>query len=130
MRRHCWGRLLLVCAAVVNLLPAVAVFSVDRACAMYGLEPVDDDLRLLLRHRGLLFAILSSALLLAVFRPRWRTAALTANAASMAGFLALIPLEAPVSPAMLRVAKVDAVGLILLAGAAVAFRKRRGGDIG
>lgn len=121
---------MLVCAAVVNLLPAVAVLSVDRACAVYGLEPVDGDLRLLLRHRGLLFAILGSALLPTAFRPRWRTAALTANAASMAGFLALIPLEAPVSPAMLRVAKVDAVGLILLAGAAVAFRKRRGGDVG
>ncbi|NEW27120.1 hypothetical protein [Nocardia cyriacigeorgica] len=58
MRRHCWGRLLLVCAAVVNQSPAAAVFSIDRGCAMDEREPVD-DVRLLLRHRGLLFAILS-----------------------------------------------------------------------
>lgn len=130
MRRRCWGRLLLVCAAVVNLLPAVAVFSVDRACAVYGLEPVEGDLRLLLRHRGMLFAILGAGLLLAVFRPRLRTAAITVNAVSMAGFLALVPFEQPVGPALLRVAKVDAVGLILLAGSAVAFWKRRDGDVG
>ncbi|WP_280211340.1 hypothetical protein [Nocardia cyriacigeorgica] len=59
MRRHCWGRLLLVCAAVVNQSPATAVFSIDRACAMDEREPVADDVRLLLRHRGLLFTILS-----------------------------------------------------------------------
>src|SRR5690606_27853349 len=105
-------------------------FSVDRACAVYGLEPVEGDLRLLLRHRGMLFAILGAGLLLAVFRPRLRTAAITVNAVSMAGFLALVPFEQPVGPALLRVAKVDAVGLILLAGSAVAFWKRRDGDVG
>ncbi|NEW26113.1 phosphopantetheine adenylyltransferase [Nocardia cyriacigeorgica] len=129
MSRQSWGRLLLIAAAVVNLLPAVAVLSVDRAGAAYGLESVDGDLRLLLRHRGLLFAILGAGLLVAVFRPRLRAAALTANAVSMAGFLALIPLELPVGPALMRVAKVDVVGLLLLAGAATAFSKRDAGSL-
>ncbi|MBF6435332.1 hypothetical protein [Nocardia cyriacigeorgica] len=78
MSRQSWGRLLLIAAAVVNLLPA----------------------------------------------------ALTANAVSMAGFLALIPLEQPVGPALMRVAKVDVVGLLLLAGAATAFSKRDAGSLG
>ncbi|WP_369028052.1 hypothetical protein, partial [Nocardia farcinica] len=58
MSRHFWGRLLLAAAAALNLLPAVAVVSVEQACRAYGLDPVDDDLRLLLRHRGMHFAIL------------------------------------------------------------------------
>ncbi|MBF6496676.1 phosphopantetheine adenylyltransferase [Nocardia cyriacigeorgica] len=124
MPRHSCGRLLLTGAAILNLLPAVAVVSVDRAAGAYGLDSVDGDLRLLLRHRGMLFAILGAGLLVAVFRPRLRTAAITANAVSMAGFLALIPLEQPIGPALLRVARLDAFGLLLLAGAAAAFWQR------
>ncbi|WP_280469134.1 hypothetical protein [Nocardia cyriacigeorgica] len=121
MSRHSWGRLLLGAAALLNLLPAVAVISVDRAGSVYGLESVDGDLRLLLRHRGLLFAILAAGLVFAAFRPRLRVAAITANAVSMAGFVALVPLEQSVGPALLRVATLDALGLVLLGGAGVAF---------
>lgn len=129
MRTRC-GQLLLGCAAAVNLLPAVAIFSVDRACATYGRGAVDDDLRLIVRHRGVLFAILGAGLLMAVFRPQLRPVAITANTVSMAGFLALVPLERSVGPALLRVAKVDAVGLILLTGSVIAFRNRRSSDLG
>lgn len=118
------GRLMLAAAAILNLLPAVAVVSVDRAAGAYGLDAVDGDLRLLLRHRGMLFAILGAGLLVAVFRPRLRTAAITANAVSMAGFVALLPFEQPVGPALLRVAKLDMLGLLVLAGAVAAFWKR------
>ncbi|TLF76784.1 phosphopantetheine adenylyltransferase [Nocardia cyriacigeorgica] len=118
------GRLMLTAAAILNLLPAVAVVSVDRAAGAYGLDAVDGDLRLLLRHRGMLFAILGAGLLVAVFRPRLRTAAITANAVSMAGFVALLPFEQPVGPALLRVAKLDALGLLVLAGAVAAFWKK------
>ncbi|NKY88618.1 hypothetical protein [Nocardia veterana] len=126
MRRGLWGRLAMAAVAVLNLLPAVAVFSVDRAGAAYGIDPVDDEVRLIVRHRGVLFAILGASLLLAVFRPRLRTAAGTANAVSMAGFVALVPFEQPVSPALLRIARLDIAGLILLASAAVALREREG----
>lgn len=126
MSLHSWGRLLLAAAAAPNLRPAVAVVSAEQACRAYGLDPVDDDLRLLLRHRGMLFAILGVGLLVAVFRPRLRAAAIAANAASMAGFIALVALEQPVGPALVRVVKADAVGLLMLAGAAAAVRKRAG----
>ncbi|WP_431937852.1 hypothetical protein [Nocardia grenadensis] len=131
MRSHTWGRLLLGAAAVVNLLPAVAVLSVERASAAYGIDPVGADLRLLLRHRGLLFAILGVALIVAVFRPRLRPAAIVANAVSMAGFVALLPAEGPVGPELLRVAAVDAGGLVLLAGAAALLlrNQRIGGGL-
>ncbi|MFI2332855.1 hypothetical protein ACH474_05615 [Nocardia rhamnosiphila] len=118
MRSHTWGRLLLGAAALLHLLPAVAVFSVERAAAAYGIAPGGADLRLLLRHRGLLLAILGVGLIVAVFRPRLRSAAIGANAVSMAGFVALLPAEGPVGPELLRVAAVDAGGLVLLAGAA------------
>lgn len=125
MRSHTWGRLLLGAAAVLNLLPAVAVLSVERAGAAYGIDPVGADLRLLLRHRGLLFAILGAALVVAVFRPRLRPAAIMANAVSMAGFVALLPTEGPVGQELLRVAAVDAGGLVLLAAAAALLLRNR-----
>lgn len=126
MRRHFWGRALLASVGVLNLLPAVAVLSVERACAAYGLDPVQGDMRLILRHRGLLFAILGVGLVVAVFRPRIRNAAITAAMVSMAGFVVMVPIEQPVGPPLLRVAALDLAGLVLLSAAAIAFREQEG----
>lgn len=129
MQGHQWGKILLTGVAALNALPAVAIFSVDRACAAYGLEPVDGDLRLILRHRGVLFALLSGGLLVALFRPQLRKAALGANAVSMAAFVLLLPLDHPVGPGVLRVAALDLVGLAVLAGASVLLRERDAGAL-
>lgn len=128
MRRHFRGRALLASAGVLNLLPAVAVLSVERACAAYGLDPVQGDMRLILRHRGLLFAILGAGLIVAVFRPRIRNAAIAAGMISMAGFVVMVPLEQPLGRPLLRVALLDLAGLVLLSAAAIAFRDREDAD--
>lgn len=72
-----------------------------------------------------MFAILGVALLVAVFRPRLRPAAIVSDAASMAGFVALLPAESPVGRELLRVAAMDAGDLVLPAGAVALLLNQR-----
>lgn len=79
----------LVLAAVIHLIPASGLLSVQRLHALYGLNLDDPTLVLLLRHRALLFGLLGTFFLIAAFVPAWRVAAAVVALLSMLSFIGL-----------------------------------------
>lgn len=116
---------LFVAAGVVTAAPAVGAGSAEWIGAAYGLQPLDDDLALLLRHRAVLFGVLGAGLIVAAVRPRWRPAAVPAGAVAPACFPLPAVAGGPVNAALTRVAAVD-VAAVLALGAGVAPAPRTG----
>ena len=111
---------LLVVLGVIHLLPAAGAWSPARLQQLYGITPDAPTLVLLLQHRALLFALLGAFLVYAAFRPSLQPLAFLAALVSMAGFLWMAG-TGPHEPAILRVMRVDIVGLGLLAIAVATY---------
>jgi hypothetical protein len=104
----------LAIAAVIHAVPAYGLLGGAALERLYGLDLHAPGLLLLMQHRALLFGLLASALLGAIFLRAWRTPVLLAGLASAAGFLLLAP--ANLSPALQRVYTGDVIavaGLLL-----------------
>jgi hypothetical protein len=105
-------------AGALHLLPALGLAGAGRLSALYGIDIADPSVLLMLRHRALMFGLLGALMVLAGFVPAWRTGMLAVALASTAGF-ALLALPGGITPALQRVAWIDA-GLVLLLAAALA----------
>lgn len=121
MRRHA-GLALLTVAGLLNTVPAVGAVAPQRMYVGYGIAPAGPDLEVVLRHRAVLFAVVGLGLLVAVFRPALRPAAVGANAISFGSFLVLVIAGGPVGTGLLRVAAFDVVGLAALGAGVLLLR--------
>jgi hypothetical protein len=109
---------LLVLAGLVNVVPGVVgALSVERAAAAYGISADGPDLALVLRHRGVLLAIVGLGLIIAPWWPEVRTAVIIAGALSMASFVAIALARPGVGQPLRKVMWVDvgALGLVAVA---------------
>ena len=100
---------------IINVLPVVGILSNERLQQLYGIDPLNNDLALLMRHRAVLFAIVGGLLIAAAWQPMLRTPAFVAGMVSMLSYLVLMGLIEINNPALVRIAWVDVVGCILLA---------------
>lgn len=112
-RREWLVAAVLALVGVLNLLPGIALVSPARLATLYGIDRLNTDLLVLLRHRALLLALLGGFLLLAALRPRWQRPALVAGLLSNVVFV-LLALPLPVSTEIHRVAVIDLAALPLL----------------
>ena len=110
---------LLLLAAAVNLLPVLGAFSTARLEALYGVVVQDPNLAILMRHRAVLFAIVSGLLVLAAFHAPARALAIPAGLVSMLAFVALAGSVGEYNPLLRRVVIVDVVASLALVAAAV-----------
>lgn len=109
---------LLVLVGIINLLPGVvATVSVERAASAYGIALDGPDLAVVLRHRGVLLAIVGLALVVVPWWPEIRAAAIVGGVVSMASFVAIVLAKPGVGPPLRKVMWVDvgALGLVLVA---------------
>ena len=109
---------LLVLVGVVNFVPGVvATVSVERAANAYGVALDGPDLSVVLRHRGVLLAIVGLALIVVPWWPEIRTAAIVAGVISMASFVAIVLAKPGVGQPLRKVMWIDvgALGLVLVA---------------
>ncbi|MBD8527348.1 phosphopantetheine adenylyltransferase [Pseudomarimonas arenosa] len=124
-------RLGLLVAALIHLAPLAAVAGASMLSRMYGVVTEDPSLLLLLQHRALLFGLLGSLSLAAMWRVELRSPALLAALVSMSGFL-LLGAESMSSSALNaevnRVWWVDLIALPCVLSGAVAqlWSRRRG----
>lgn len=114
-----------VMAGIVNLLPVVGVLGATRLETLYELQFAGADLILLLRHRAVLFSLLGAFLIVAAFRPVFRSAATTAGLISMLSFAFLALPLASHNTAIQRVFWIDVVASALLAAAWLLAETRR-----
>lgn len=105
----------LLLAGLVHLLPLAGVLGGERLSALYGMSFEDPSLRILIRHRALLFGLLGAGLIAAAFLPAWRLSMALAGLASMAAFIGLAALEGGGNAAIQRVVRADWIAGLLLA---------------
>lgn len=112
------GTALLV-AGGIHLIPAVGVLGPAVLSTLYDVPLADPNLRVLLRHRAMLFGLLGAPLIAASVVPSWQPPAIAAGLISTTSYLALHLAErGPLNLKLNRVFRVDciAAGLLLVAG--------------
>jgi len=113
----------LLLAGLINLLPLAGVLGATRLQGLYGMAFDDPSLRILMRHRAVLFGLLGGATLAAAFIPAWRVPMALAALVSMLSFIALAVLEGGGNTAIRRVVLADVIGSVLLAAALLWTRR-------
>lgn len=109
-----WIALAWAALALVHLMPPLATFSPALRRRLYGMES-DGALKVMLTHRGVLFAAVLVACVYAAMIPEARQLASLVVAISLVGFLIVYAgASAPKGP-LRSVALVDTVALIPLA---------------
>lgn len=113
----------LLVAGAINLLPLIGVLGAERLQSLYGMSFDDPSLRILMRHRALLFGLLGGAMVAAAFIPQWRLPMALLGLASMLSFIALAALEGGGNAAIRRVVIADVIASVLLALALLGTRR-------
>lgn len=104
----------LLFAGLINALPVMGLLGGGRLAALYGMPFEDASLRILMRHRALLFGMLGGAMIAAAFLPGWRRPMACAGLASMLGFLLIAALEGGGNAAVRRVVLADLIACLAL----------------
>lgn len=107
----------LLLTGVINILPVVGVLGGERLQSLYGMAFDDPALRVLMRHRAVLFGLLGGAMIAAAFIPHWRLPLAIAGLISMLSFIALAWIEGGGNAAIHRVVMADVIASLLLAPA-------------
>lgn len=110
----------LAIVGAIHLLPLAGVLGASEVGALYGVDAGDPDLAILLRHRAVLFGLLGTFLIVAAFKPAYRTAAFVAGFVSVASFLVLASTTGGYNAEITRVVNADAVALACLVIGAIA----------
>lgn len=105
--------LIFVVLALIHFLPLSGILGGERLRDLYGIQ-AQGDLSILMRHRAVLFGLLSMISGLAAFKPELRSIAALILGLSMASFLVLAFLEAPYGAPIRKIVLADIVGLALL----------------
>ncbi|MEO0368088.1 MAG: phosphopantetheine adenylyltransferase [Pseudomonadota bacterium] len=111
--------ILLFLVGLINFMPVIGVLSLDKINQAYGLNIVDDNLQILLRHRALLFGLIGGFVIYSVFQPQYQIAAIVLAAISMVGFLYFSWSVGGSSQALIKIAQIDLIGIVLLIAAIV-----------
>ena len=74
---------LLLVVAVIHMLPLSGFFGADRIIVLYGIDLVDPNIEILMRHRASLFGILGLFFGYAAFKPAVQPIAFVAALASL-----------------------------------------------
>ena len=107
----------LVLAGVINTLPLMGVLGAERLQALYAMPFEDANLRILMRHRAVLFGLLGGAMIAAAFIPHWRAPLAIAGLVSMVSFIVLAQLEGGGNAAIRRVVVADVIAIVPLLAA-------------
>jgi hypothetical protein len=113
-----WTTAALVVVAVIHLIPIAPVFAPETLQRLYGVDPTDVTLLVMLRHRALLLALVGILCLWAAWSAPVRPAALLAAAINVFGFLGFYTLYGNPAGALRTIALGDLVALPPLAFAA------------
>ncbi len=117
---------MLLVVAVIHLLPLTGVLGKAQLETLYGVPLQDANLVILMRHRAVLFGLLSAFFIFAAFAPQYQLVALTAGFVSVSSFLWLAWSVGGYNAQTARVFRADIVALVcLVVGFAVYIYQQR-----
>lgn len=105
---------ILFLVGVVNLLPVVVFFDASKTARLYGVPIGGESLTILMRHRGVLLAIVGIALIAAAFKTEFRTLAVALALMSKFAFIFLTFSASGYTPEVKQVALIDVAAIALL----------------
>lgn len=112
--------------ALIHLLPTYGALGTNQLTALYGIPIDDPNLEILMRHRAVLFGLVGSLLVAAIYRPGLRGAAILIGLGSLTSFLWLAVVQGGYNAQLARVVAIDVVALgLLLGGSVIHLRQRR-----
>jgi hypothetical protein len=103
---------MLVLVALIHLPPLLGVLGVSKMESAYGLSLPGPDLSLLMRHRALMFGLLSGFMLVAVFVPPLQPWALLLALLSAGGFVLLAWATPGHNDRLARIARADVAAVV------------------
>lgn len=106
---------LLFIVGIVNLLPIIVFFDPSKTVKLYGIPLEGENLTVLMRHRGVLLAIVGIALIAAVFKTDYRVLAVVLALISKFAFIFLTFTAPDYSSEIKQVALIDVGAIVLLA---------------
>lgn len=107
--------ILLLIVGIINLLPIIVFFNPSKTSKLYGIQLEGENLTILMRHRGVLLAIVGIALIAAAFKTDYRILAVAFALISKIAFLFLTFTAPEYSPEIKQVALIDVGAIVLLA---------------
>lgn len=109
----------LLIVGLINFAPVVGVLAAQKMESAYAISLQSIELKILMRHRALLFGILGGFILFAAFTPLFQTAAMVMAFVSMVGFAVLVLGASEYNPEIKKVLIADIAGLVFLSIAVV-----------
>lgn len=106
--------IILVIVGIINILPIIVFFDASKTAKLYGVPIEGESLTILMRHRGVLLAIVGIALIAAAFKPEYRILAIALALVSKFAFLFLTFSASNYSPEIKQVALIDVGAIVLL----------------
>ena len=108
-------RICLFVSGAINFVPVLLAFLPDRINQIYGLEILDANYELLLRHRGILFGILGGLMIFSAISKKYYTLSVLVGLISMISFLILFKLvDGDMNAELEKVMRIDIVGIVIL----------------
>ncbi|MEL6407192.1 MAG: phosphopantetheine adenylyltransferase [Chloroflexota bacterium] len=114
------GMFLLV--GLINAYPLVGITGTSSLNRLYGIDIIDPNLLLLMRHRAVLFGIVGGLLLYASFYSEHRTLATITGLVSMLSFVVLMFTGDTFNAQLWRIFWADVIASVLLVIGYLAFR--------
>lgn len=108
-------RIILLLSGIINILPSLLAFLPHKISTSYGINVLDPNLELLLRHRAILFGIIGGVMIYSAVVKHYYELATAAGLISMVSFIILYFLIGPgINTALRTVMIVDVVAAVIL----------------
>ena len=117
----------LVAVGLINLFPIIGIASAKLLVGLYGLESLEGDLLILMRHRALLFGILGTFIIYSALKDHLRPSAIVMGLVSMLGFSILVFTSGEVGAKLSNVAIIDFGASAALGVVAIILLRRANG---
>lgn len=105
---------ILLIVGIINLLPIVAFFDISKTLKLYSVSIEENNLAILMRHRGVLLSLVGIALIVSAFNFEHILLAVCLALISKFAFIFLTFTTANYSPEIKKVALIDVVAIVLL----------------
>lgn len=108
-------RICLFISGVINLIPSILAFVPHKINTSYGVEVIDSNYELLLRHRAVLLGIMGGLLIYSAISKKNYRLTTCVGMISMVSFVILyILMNGEINSELSRVMKVDVVAIVIL----------------
>ena len=107
-------RVCLFISGVINILPALLAFLPGKISNSYGIDLVNENYELLIRHRAVLFGIIGGIMIFSAIFKKYYDLSVVIGLVSMTSFVILYFMIGNINIELNKVFKIDCIGILVL----------------